>query len=508
MNGLVSTVLFWAIALLAARHALSGTTEVIAISGDVIPNWTRGGAQPIWSGPFLNNRGEIAFAANHSSTELDDTGVYFATGGQLIEIAHTGGIAPDGINHYDGTVSPRQLSDSGQIVFTAVLIAPNASKKFDNYFSWDTATNKLIGEGQSAPDGNGHFSRFNGRTAYNNELNVAGQFVFYGEANDIRTGSTGIYRTDGSQVITIARDGQPGPGGALFTSVFRISPSINELNQVAFIARFVGGSDSSLLRVDGSLFTELVRYGQTSPRGDGIIMRVPDFTLNNAGQVAFRAFDTADPSDQNTYRDAFFRADGIAVDEIVRVGDPAPGGNGVFSSLYSETRFNDVRPKLNDTGQIAFFGQISGGTNPGQGLYRSEADGHTLTPVARDGQLAPDGNGSLLFPTRNRTSFNELGQVAFYTNFAGSTGGASDNAAILLWNNGQLTTIARTGGALHGSSISALESFDLNDAGQLAYHFVLSNGRRGVALWSIPEPSGISPILIGAVVWLARRRAS
>src|SRR5262249_28172058 len=158
----------------------------------------------------------------------------------------------------------------------------------------------------------------------------------------------------GNQLVQIAKTGQTIPQGTI-TGVGNYSPSINASGQVAFSGSIDSGS-SSLLRFDGQNYTELVQYGQQSPRGDGTLLLVQDFSFNNLGQAAFVTFDVADPNLQDNYRDAVFRADGTSLVEIAREGDPAPGGVGkIFPSVtYYQT------PPLNNRGQVAYEAYVTG----------------------------------------------------------------------------------------------------------------------------------------------------
>ena len=98
---------------------------------------------------------------------------------------------------------------------------------------------------------------------------------------------------------------------------------------------------------------------------------------------------------------------------VVVTGDPAPDGNGYFA-------FGDgpggPRLGLNDLGQVSFGAELtgtSGGDSDNFGIFRS--DGITLTEVFREGNVAPDGRGTL-GPDRDRfwLWLNNSGQVAFY----------------------------------------------------------------------------------------------
>jgi hypothetical protein len=291
--------------------------------------------------------------------------------------------------------------------------------------------------------------------------------------------------------------------------VSSLFPAINESGQVAFRAALVGAPATSLLRSDGSTITKLVDYGQASPRGDGIVLTMPSFAFNNPGQAAFFTYDAVDPNDSNTFRHGVFRADGNALYEVARAGDPVPGGNGTFNSFYTGLSADNVKPVLNDVGQIAFMSYVSGsagGASDDQALILSGSDGATLQLITREGQSAVNGNGSVGFPAISLTSLNDLGQIAYRVMYTNTSGGASDDGAILFWTGDHTITVAREGQPLFSSQITGLGGFQLNNAGQIAFKFSLADGRSGIALWAVPEPSSYCLLLVAVIFMPLRGR--
>lgn len=107
------------------------------------------------------------------------------------------------------------------------------------------------------------------------------------------------------------------------------------------------------------------------------------------------------------------RSEAIILSEAVREGDPAPDGNGTFSSfvLYSSAG-----------GYAVFQASLSGtngGTSDDYGLFRV-GHGEILT-IIREGDPAPDGNG--LFSQvnfSNRVLVIESGLVVFEAKYSGT----------------------------------------------------------------------------------------
>jgi hypothetical protein len=186
--------------------------------------------------------------------------------------------------------------------------------------------------------------------------------------------SAGVFLYDDGQLAPMARTGQPGPNGAIFTG----------------------------FGVPGSL--------TVAP------------ALNDAGQVAFFGYIL----DAGFIYNGIFRSDGTldGMTEIVRQAEPTPDGNGVFQLDSRPSGFdsNDV-PKMNEAGQVAFFTNISGadgGVGENEGIFFYDDD-LGLMPVARKGypllgstitemRFTPRGS---MAHDNNRSGLNNRGQVAF-----------------------------------------------------------------------------------------------
>jgi hypothetical protein len=79
-----------------------------------------------------------------------------------------------------------------------------------------------------------------------------------------------------------------------------------------------------------------------------------------------------------------------------------------------------------------------------------------------------------------------------------------------------LLTVARAGDAYLGSTIVGLafnegepvthEGSGLNDRGEVAYRFTLEDGRQGIAVSIVPEPSSQTLVALGCLAMLSRRR--
>ncbi|MAE60838.1 MAG: hypothetical protein CMJ49_05705, partial [Planctomycetaceae bacterium] len=164
---------------------------------------------------------------------------------------------------------------------------------------------------------------------------------------------------------------------------------------------------------------------------------------------------------------------------IAETGDGAPDGNGTFSS------FTSTSIVLNDAGQVAFHGLLSGtsgGAADNKGLFRS--GGGSVAQIVRKGAAAPDGNGT--FDTIGLPALNDSGQVAFGAGFSGTALGLWDDGGIVIGAGGAVVQIAREGEAPpDGNGVFSWSAFsplpNLNDLGQVALVTTLTGTSGGGA---------------------------
>ena len=85
-------------------------------------------------------------------------------------------------------------------------------------------------------------------------------------------------------------------------------------------------------------------------------------------------------------------------------------------------------PVLNEAGQVAFYAQIggsSGGTRDNTGIFRGSS-ASDLVQIVRAGQAPPDGNGVFGSFSSTIPALNKAGQVAFHVTVSYATGGANE----------------------------------------------------------------------------------
>ena len=326
-------------------------------------------------------------------------------------IALTGDTAPDGMGTFSdfGRTAAPSLNDAGQAAFLGYLATTSGGIIDSNgLFLGDGKSSlvQIVRSGQAAPDGNGSFSS----SFYHvgPTLNNAGQVAFYGILTRTDGHDGGIFRgNDKSGPVQIARAGDTAPDGNGTFSFFAEPSTLNESGQVVFHGVFTGttggfSDDRGIYIGDGtSSLLKIVRAGDPAPNGNGRFdyFGANGLALNDAGRVAFQGVLTHASGGANGGFGGIFHGDGTSSPiRIVRAGQIAPDGNGIFSG-------GDIL-SLNNAGQVSFIGSItetSGGINDGRGIFLGNGES-SIASIVREGDSAPDGNGSFL-DFRNRLIF-------------------------------------------------------------------------------------------------------
>jgi len=326
-----------------------------------------------------------------------------------------------------------------------------------------------------AVDGSGLFAFPSGAPVLNN----TGQAAYFGEAFGVVNDERDIlYRSAASPAPTvqIARGASVTLDGDGVYRSFSDPLLINDAGQIAFLAGLEGtdggfDDNSGLYVGSGASGVAVVREGDAAPDGNGVfsfLTGIEYIALNDAGQTAFitRIQGTAGGTADDT---GVFLGDGSGpVVQLAREGSLLPSGNGSFST------FRDVA--LNDAGTAAFYASLSdtdGGFDDNVGIFAS--DGATLTTIAREGQPVPTGSGQFTF--FGAPDINNAGQVAFEASL-GFLAPGDGGSAIYLGTGGTLEQIAREGEPIGGGAETFGDLSDpaLNEAGQVAFRGFIGQG--------------------------------
>jgi hypothetical protein len=348
-----------------------------------------------------------------------------------------------------------------------------------------------------------------GRTIFLSSMNNNGRVAFTTSGNEEENflGST-IYSGRGGPLTQLAKATTEGEHFTL-----RV-PDINDHGVVAYMSHIDAPAQQEPFA--SAIF-------KASPAGVTTVARYPNATfwehasLNNRGQVAAVVTWDSGPSSVVTYspnrtiatfnnpENFFGQADindfgvvvftmslGPGAEERIVTGSggkltvkaTTKGTNfaGFFSNLVAE-------PRINNKGAIAFLADLKSG---GQGVFRIDNSG--LHKVA-------DTSGA--FRELFAPSINNLGQVAFSALLD------DRNLGVFVGPDPVADRIIGPGDALDGSIVTSVVtgSRALNDAGQIAIHATLADGREGIyradsvtlSAVAIPEPSSALLLLMACV---------
>jgi uncharacterized protein (TIGR03437 family) len=279
-------------------------------------------------------------------------------------------------------------------------------------------------------------------------------------ATGFNDSGTVVYLTKGSAVYTATAGGTPfelGAGSLLM-------PGINNAGTVAY------GADglNSILTSTGTGAAQTLVSDTELPRSNALAApTLTGLSINNSGTVAF-------------YANGVQTATGSCNCGIFTKG---PSGPAVQVSPFSENI--DIEPQINDNGAIAFAGTYQSV----KGVF-----------VASNGQVAAVvdlGTQVVSLDTKN-VSLNSKGEVVYYAKF----GISPSVQGIFTGPDKVADKVIATGDPLFGSVVQEITNPQipgryLNDNGQVAFSYKLTNGLAGVAV-ATPVASGTPPPSLNA----------
>ncbi len=403
------------------------THTVIAATGTAAPE---GGLYFIFSTRGMNARGEVAFDAFLLGTSRP-SGIFVGDGRTTSAIAR----GPDPTSGVFGLVRSPAIGAGGEVVF----VVENTG-----IFRGDgIRISPIVQEGDPAPGG----GNLTGLGFYS--ANSRGVIAFHAGVTG-GASTLGIFRSDGTRTVAIARDNTISPLGGTF--IFFGDPEINNQGQVAYFAGMTGGSgDFGIFRGDdGETNTTIFAANQPAP-GGGTFVDFGHPHINGRGQVAAVA--------SLTDRSGLFRGDGKRAVAIALQDNPAPKGGNYSGSFFGPQ-------VMNDRGQVAFNAELSGGASR-SGIFRG--DGLTTSTIALAGTTAPGTNGT--FSSFGDMRIGANGTVAFIATLAPGVGGVDGTNNMGIWSgtsDSDLHLLVRTSDIIDGStliSLPLLQVLDMNERG-------------------------------------------
>jgi len=400
----------------AAGEVTNVRHTIIAASGDAAPG---GGTYLSLTNATLNARHEVAFDASVSGPPFSP-GVFVGDGRTTATVTL-------------GQVSNPFITSNGKVVFDV--------NNIDTFRSDGKTIVPLVRDGDPLPGGGTLTPLARGVNSFG--------VLAYGAIISGSTATQGIFRSDGTETIAIARDDIAPPIGGTFTLLG--DPAINDRGQVTFYSVMEGSSaEFGIFRGEGAELTPVFIANQIAP-GGATFTDFSNPSINKHGQVAAVASLTNSAS-----HDGLFVGDGTNAVAIVLEGQPAPSG-GIFKDPKGQTTFR-APFRINDQGEVAFDALMIGGTS-NNGIFRG--DGQRTTTIALAGTTAPGTTGTF-------SSFSDIkllndGRVAFIASLTVGVGGVNTSNNLGIWigtSENDLQLVARTGDVIGGRVLTRLPQFD------------------------------------------------
>lgn len=208
-------------------------------------------------------------------------------------------------------------------------------------------------------------------------MNAAGHVAFNAEIAGGRA-TEGVFLASDEGLEEIALAGDQAPGVPLGVIVGFDTPTLNDADELAFVASVRRGRDTLdvLYFWNGRRLQRLVAEGELLPRIGGTMDKIGEPALNNAGVVAFPAAILKGPT-----LGGIFVSGARTLQLLVRAGDQTPSGAMVL-------RFSE-RVAIDDADSIVFGAYLSGGGGAREAVLRYGSEG--LSEVAVEGTSAPGG---------------------------------------------------------------------------------------------------------------------
>ncbi|MEJ2084824.1 MAG: hypothetical protein P8Y44_04000 [Acidobacteriota bacterium] len=329
----------------------------------------------------VNDNGSVAFIAELNGT----TGGSSADGGPIVldNLGIFGASVAEGVTEYVRLTDPAPDANG--------MFGPRASEPFESAFSQPGIDNenRVTFRGYLTDTSGGEDRadlRVDAFDWENAADRVAIEALLDTDLGDPEDPAQRIYvASDGGIEEVFVEGGIPpdGDGKILGLSKTRIAENGNiTFEGLVGETKLFDDFGSRIFFYDGITLSEIARQndvppGETDPTNP-YEYRQFTFDSNNRDEVAFAA---RLGRDVPPFEDSgIYRWNGSEVVEVVRQGDPAPGGIGTFDDV-----FHDVF--LNDNGQIAFWAPIADvGEFGEEGVFVAEASG-VIHRVVQSGEM-------------------------------------------------------------------------------------------------------------------------
>ena len=440
MSLLSSCSLRWKWAVVGSAVALcSGTLHattnvqyrVLLRDGDPVPG-VPGAVYQSFSGPLLNNQGDVLFQAR-----MTGGGVH-ATNAQVLITGHPGAWSyvardsehvkglPDGV-YIAPTALPfsnLRMNDAGFVAFVCQLTGEGVHLENDTCFVWGKPGDMRVvaREGEIAPGTNQEFAHLAGLNGLKLAMGGGNDIAFQAQLATTTGSSAGVWAGPATNLMLLAQDGGAAPGfaGATFQNLIFTTVRLNPSGKLAF-----SGQTSAFPTDEG------VWAGTTN----GLQLVFKEGNAIPGLNMTFRGFSSVTVNEKDEYC-LVATVDGVpfGTDSVILAGTPgnlklvaregyqAPGlpAGVIFEELAL------VEPLLGARGDVAFTAHVDG---PGLGMTNDTAIWAglpgALKMMCRSGSPAMDMPPGVIYSTAFAAVFdlaglNAQGNALFKTIVEGS----------------------------------------------------------------------------------------
>jgi hypothetical protein len=296
--------------------------------------------------------------------------------GELRAVVWSGLPAPGGgrFDRFDVTAQPivAPVNRRGEVAFYATVLRSSAREGI--FVAEAGHVTKMAAFGDNVPGG-GTLAEFGAHPLPS--LNAAGHAAFAAHIAGGRA-TNGVFLAGSAGLRTIALAGEDAPGVPAGVLVGFDAPSLNDNDELAFVASVRRGRDTLdvLYFWNGLRLQRVVAEGDRLLRIGGMMDKIGGPSLNNSGVIAFPATLLKGPT-----LGGIFVAGARDLRLLVGAGDRAPGGGMIL-------RFSE-RVAIEDEGAIAFGAYLGEGGSTREAVLRTGLEG--VAEIAVQGALAPGG---------------------------------------------------------------------------------------------------------------------
>jgi pimeloyl-ACP methyl ester carboxylesterase len=213
--------------------------------------------------------------------------------------------------------------------------------------------------------------------------------------------------------------------------------------------------------IRGGIPTHLPLVGTEAPGGVDVITTASILAINDPGEILVFFNEQLFPPPKA--RGLFIMSGALRI-PVAITGQPTIEGK-----TFSEVQFS---ADMNNAGEVVFIARLSDGR---KGIFHRAPDG-TVTPVVRQFDPVP---GRGVFFDFHSVLINDNGDVAFQASEGPRSG------IFFVGAKGGLSRVVGLGDAAPtGGNFATIESFSLNNKGQIAFGAELSTGKSGIFIAS------------------------